>query len=298
MDRKYHSNKVTNKQPFNYGSFNGKNLVPKESMPQLQALARDRIKYLEAILNDCNVHMKKMPAGTLGSTKHGSKYQYYWNQPESADECSPVIRKYIKESEIDIAKSLAQKSYLKKLSATIKRELKLLYPLIKLDQTPLESIYDELPSFRKILVNPYAIPDSDYFKMWNEIPYEKNNIIEETVFLTNKNERVRSKSEVNIANMLDKYDIPYKYEVPMQLIRNETIYPDFLCLNKRTREQFIWEHFGMMDDIGYLRKNYAKLQDYELKGYMPGKKLIVTFETAKQPLDSRIIQATIKNYLL
>ena len=121
---------------------------------------------------------------------------------------------------------------------------------------------------------------------------------DETLFITNRNERVRSKIEVNIANMLDKYNVPYKYEYPMSLVKGETIYPDFLCLNVRTRKEIIWEHFGMMDDIGYLRKNYAKLQSYQLHGYMLGKNLITTFETSKQPLDSRIIKATIETYLM
>lgn len=297
MERK-NSTKKSNKNQHLVNNYFLCNLYrSKESLPELQTLAKGRIKYLERIVRDSEKRLHQVPKGTLGICKHGNKHQYYWNHSDD-NNSEQIKRTYIKESEIDIAKSLAQKSYLKKVSSTSKQELKLLYSLVKLDSTPIESIYEKLPDFRKRLITPYAIPDSDYVKAWIEEPYQGSSFQDDVVYLTNKNERVRSKIEVNIANMLDKYKVPYKYEYPMSLVKGETIYPDFLCLNVRTRQEIIWEHFGMMDDIGYLRKNYAKLQFYQLHEYMLGKNLIATFETSKQPLDSRIIKATIESYLL
>ena len=31
---------------------------------------------------------------------------------------------------------------------------------------------------------------------------------------------------------------------------------DFICLNLRTRQEFIWEHFGMMNDAEYASSAY------------------------------------------
>ncbi|SDA53741.1 hypothetical protein SAMN02910275_01085 [Butyrivibrio sp. INlla18] len=273
-------------------------VIVKESLEPIQSLIKERILFLERIVQDYESSFQHMPDGSLGVIKHGNRYQYYWKQPNHASSDNLPKRTYIKNSEISLASSLAQKSYLKQAYSLAKKELKLLYPLVDLDKAPLVSLYHSLPEFRQKLITPYAIPDNEFIDLWNNISYHKHDMYDETLFITNRNERVRSKIEVNIANMLDKYNVPYKYEYPMSLVKGETIYPDFLCLNVRTRKEIIWEHFGMMDDIGYLRKNYAKLQSYQLHGYMLGKNLITTFETSKQPLDSRIIKATIETYLM
>ena len=58
-----------------------------------------------------------------------------------------------------------------------------------------------------------------------------------TEYYTYKGERVRSKSEMIIANELFRNNIPYKYELPIELEnwnKKVTIYPDFTVLNKRT----------------------------------------------------------------
>ncbi|SHN58300.1 hypothetical protein SAMN02745247_01836 [Butyrivibrio hungatei DSM 14810] len=273
-------------------------VIVKESLEPIQSLIKERILFLERIVQDYESSFHHMPDGSLGVIKHGNRYQYYWKQPNHASSDNLPKRTYIKNSEISLASSLAQKSYLKQAYSLAKKEIKLLYPLVDLDKAPLVSLYHSLPEFRQKLITPYAIPDNEFIDLWNNVSYHKHDMYDETLFITNRNERVRSKIEVNIANMLDKYNVPYKYEYPMSLVKGETIYPDFLCLNVRTRKEIIWEHFGMMDDIGYLRKNYAKLQSYQLHGYMLGKNLITTFETSKQPLDSRIIKATIETYLM
>ena len=69
-------------------------------------------------------------------------------------------------------------------------------------------------------------------------------------------ERVRSKSEVIIADILKNNGIPYRYEYPVLINRN--IHPDFCCLNVRTRKEYFWEHFGKMDDIEYARQKLER----------------------------------------
>ena len=74
-----------------------------------------------------------------------------------------------------------------------------------------------------------------------------------------RGERVRSKSEILIANSLNEMNIQYRYEYPIR-ISNTTFYPDFYILNLRRRKEYIWEHFGRMDDIEYARNAIRKIR--------------------------------------
>lgn len=75
------------------------------------------------------------------------------------------------------------------------------------------------------------------------------------------------------------------------------LHPDFYCLNLRTRQEFAWEHFGMMDDPDYASRAAEKLRLYAENGFFPGKNLIITMETTKQQLSSKMLREVIKAYL-
>ena len=73
--------------------------------------------------------------------------------------------------------------------------------------------------------------------------------------------------------------------------------PIFLCLNLRTRQEFIWEHFGRMDDSDYSKKTAQKLRTYSENNIHPGKNLIITVEANGLPLSSMYIEEIIQTYL-
>ena len=75
-------------------------------------------------------------------------------------------------------------------------------------------------------------------------------------------------------------------------------FPDFTCLNLRTREEYLWEHFGMMDDPEYALNAMGKLDVYEKNGIFLGKRLIVSRETVENPLNVKRIQNLAEEYLL
>ncbi len=127
---------------------------------------------------------------------------------------------------------------------------------------------------------------------------ETMNIEEEQGFLTEGGEVVRSKSEKIIADKLHSMNIPYVYEVVVKLEGHGKVHPDFTVLNTRTREEFYWEHLGMMDLPEYSNKAIKKIDTYEKNGVFVGKKLLVTYETSFYPLNIRSIERTIKEYLL
>ena len=141
--------------------------------------------------------------------------------------------------------------------------------------------------------------DEDYAVIWKAEEYKGKDVEGVTTqFFTDNGERVRSKSEVLIANTLRKYKVPYKYEYPVRLKNGMIIYVDFLALNVHTREQFFWEHLGMMDHPEYAAKAIAKVEGYEETGIYQGKNLILTFETSGQPLKTKAIERMIQRYLL
>lgn len=112
---------------------------------------------------------------------------------------------------------------------------------------------------------------------------------------------MRSKSEVIIANALKSHDVPYRYEYPIVLeVADEDhreFYPNFYCLNLRTRQEYVWEHFGMMDDAEYAERAVQKMSLYSANGYFPGKNLIITMESKSAPLSSQEINRIINEYL-
>ena len=103
----------------------------------------------------------------------------------------------------------------------------------------------------------------------------------------------------------------YRYEYPLVIAREEggedsasvgdedycEFHPDFYCLNVRTRQEYAWEHLGMMDDESYAARAVEKLALYSANGYFPGKNLIITMETKKAQISSQEITRLINEYL-
>jgi hypothetical protein len=92
--------------------------------------------------------------------------------------------------------------------------------------------------------------------------------------------------------------IPYRYECPLWLDGNVRFYPDFTVLRMPAREEVYFEHFGMMDDIGYVEGMTYKLSTYEKNGIYLGVNLFVTYETEKTALNSKVLDGLIRNVFL
>ena len=162
-----------------------------------------------------------------------------------------------------------------------------------------EDIYENLPPARRALVTPILLPDDQFVKNWLAQQYEGLGFEEGAPeFYADSGLRVRSKSEIGIANKYGELQIPMLFERPLKLKGWKTVYPDFTLLNVRLRKEFIHEHLGKMDDPEYAEENVAKINAYEKNGYYPGKNLILTFETKGNPFDVRKIEDIAKQYLL
>ena len=270
----------------------------------LEPLLAARISEVSSLLEEKENELQNTPAGSLRISKSGKTIQYY-----QITKTSDTHGNYIAAKNYKLAKSLAQKDYDKKLIVTLKKELKFLkntlrsYKWLQKSTTSAAQIFAKLNKLRRPLISPACLPLKDFVELWKDVEYPRKPFAKDDYELfTSQNERVRSKSEIIIADTLHRLNIPYRYEFPLEIITEKgirrTFHPDFICLNLRTRQEFIWEHFGKMDDAEYAASAAQKLKLYEKNEIYPGKNLIISMETSTSPLSPKQIEKTAKQYLL
>ena len=246
--------------------------------------------YYDKIMTELKRIKKEVPDGVkLHSAKHGKTYQYYirWNGAKKG-------RKYICKEKIEEAKILAQVEYFEKLSGRLQKDIKSLEQLkAKWSGDPFGWVEENMSHGKYTLINPIYYNDSCYIQEWKEQIYEKKQFKEDSPELyTRQGLRVRSKSEVLIADMLDEMQIPFLYEKPLKL-GAWIIHPDFTLLDIKNRCEIYWEHFGMMDDMDYRNDAFIKIRKYEENGYYQCDRLIWTFETGRQPINTKVMRMMI-----
>lgn len=265
---------------------------------------REREIYIEKLIRRKEVALETAPPGYLRIKHKGNK-----------DYCDHVIKekgrvasqKYLQVGNADdmkLARSVAQKTYDEKVLARAEKEYEVLQKtLAYYDAGVPEDIYGEMPKARQQLITPIRMTDSEYANQWQKKQYAKKKIKEGAqVFETKRGEKVRSKSEVFIADELYYRGIPYRYEYPVELTNHVTgekytVHPDFMVLAMKSRKVYLWEHFGKMDDSDYVSDNMAKLIDYEMAGYHLGESLILTYETMRDPLTPARVVRTITHHI-
>ncbi len=254
-----------------------------------------RIQLLEKVIETVDKSLARAPHGYLRSSKQDGHY-YYYSIQEGSDSYS-----YIPVKEIKKAKLLAQKEYyliVKKLACNERAFLTShcsSYPIKQF-----ESAVSELSLGKQALVDPLWLSDEEYVAKWKSKKYEKNPFKEDdiTEYYTCQGERVRSKSEIMIANTLKQFGVPYYYEFPLNVPDLGLIHPDFRVLNLRLRQEFFWEHEGRMGKEDYYEKAVHRITAMEKIGYYPGQNLILTFESSHYPLSQLNIEENIRRYLL
>jgi len=263
-------------------------------MEEIKKMLEAREKELLRLKREKEKALKNVPGGTLRICDYGNRTQYYHRK--NAKDSSGV---YIPEKDRELACKLAQKEYDSKVLKAIEKELIAMKKYLR-NSPPktAECIYETLHKERRKLIIPIKETDEQYIQMWEAIQYEGKWMDESLPeYYTAKGERVRSKSELIIADLLNREAIPYRYECPIYVKEFGVVYPDFTVLNVRTHEEYYWEHLGMMDDLAYVEKSLQKIWTYEQNEIYPGDKLLITHETRKNPLNQKQIMSIIDHYL-
>jgi len=261
---------------------------------ELISILQQRKTLLEHTINEKQKALRDSLPGKLRISQNSGRIQYYHRlDPKNSN------GSYIRESNQNIAIALAQKMYDEKVIKAAQNELNKLVSLLSCyDNNDMESVYTKLSEQRQRLIHPIVLSDEQYAEQWKAVSYNKKGFTAKSPeYYTVNKERVRSKSELIIANTLHYMDIPYRYEYPIELIGIGVIHPDYTVLNKRLRKEYYWEHFGMMDDPEYAQKAFSKISCYEKNGYYPGERLIMTYETKNNPLQTQLIEDKILHYL-
>ena len=274
---------------------NNLELFPPDGLQQHMQAQSEKI--FDTIIR-LRARLAKSPPGRLRTAIRGNKPRFYHvTDPKKANGL------YIPRSEEALAARLAQKEYDTAAVAELERQLEMLNRLImNYNPLALDDTFANLSDCRRQLVTPVRLTDAEYAKRWLAVPFKGKSFSDGLPeYATARGETVRSKSEVIIADTLLRMGIPYRYEFPLKLKmpqeKSAMFFPDFTCLNLRTREEILWEHFGMMDTPDYVHNAMEKLDIYERNGIFPGKRLIISRETAEKPLNVKTIQNLVEEYL-
>lgn len=263
-------------------------------MDELQHLLIARIEELNRVMEQAEAFLEKAPEGTLRIAQKNGTVQYY-HRTDKRD----TKGKYIRKSQEELIRALAQKEYEKKvLAQACMEKCGLEQTLKKYHPEKIMEMYEKLSQPRKELVIPRVLPDEEYIAWWKSAEYPSRfQKREEDAIYTENGEAVRSKSEKIFADKFKMMDIPYHYEKPLMLKGYGTVYPDFVVLNKRTRKEYCWEHFGMMDNPEYAEMAIKKIETMAKNGFYQGKNLILTYETSVHPLNMKVVELLIKEHL-
>lgn len=234
--------------------------------------------------------IKQLPAGLIRIRYRNGKPYYYYYVKGSKE-------KFLTKKDANLLNQLLQKSYLKKVLKALKIELAALQKMQQIyPETLPEEIYGNLPDARKLGVEPIIPGDGPDVRQWLNEPYVRKSFKKGApVFKTLKGDRVRSKSEMIIADRLYVNGIPYKYECPLK-VGGKIIHPDFSIIRMSDHKIIYHEHCGKMDDKEYFNDLVDRINLYNQSGILQGNRLTFTFETSDTPFDARVIDRLINEY--
>lgn len=243
--------------------------------------------------------LSKRKRGTpeqLGSicarTVRGSS-QYFYRAP--GEEKS----RYVSKGEAFKLKACAQADYDNRTEKDLIRQKKAIELFLKhYDKNGINATYYRLCAGRKELVTPLRKTDEMIIEEWfTKNPGNQNSFPKDICYRTERGDTVRSKSELIIADMLFRNNVPYQYEPKLFFADGRSVCPDFIALNVRKRKTVYWEHLGLLTEEDYAKRNFEKLNYYENNGVIIGDNLIITMETEAQPLDIAMIMKKIQLFL-
>ena len=186
-------------------------LSPEVLTPQIE----HRILELEESILKLQKSLKKAPEGSLWVHKKGTYTQYgiYQNKNDKGK------LKYLSVKEKKLIQELQQKSYNEKILFVLKKQVSCLrktFSLLK-EESP-EVVFNHLSEEKQKLTIPVILSNEEYAKQWQSKKYEAPGFSENAhVFLTQSGLRVRSKSEIIIADLLQQKKVPFLYESPLEL---------------------------------------------------------------------------------
>ena len=274
-------------------------------MKKIETILNEEKCQLEKVVKEARKRLITAPKGRLRIAKKRKGVEYYYKSdlkdedtmgPDGSVKKKNNNGRYVKKSEMKFVRELAQRDYDEQLVGRGEARIKAIEKFLeKYNTTDLRDLYRKINSYRRELIHADIISDEEYIKRWQEVEYKGKAFDDEVKeIITEKGERVRSKSEKIIADKLYAMGIAYRYEYPLLLDGNIMVYPDFTILKMPEREEIYLEHFGMLDDARYVENVIYKLNSYERNRICLGVNLFVTYETSKKPINVKALDLLIR----
>ena len=262
-------------------------------MVTIEMQLKKELNQLKKILEEAKKRIKNAPEGNLRISKKKNTVEFYYKNGNENN----GRQRYMRKKEEKLIKGLAQRDYDTSIIKNTEERIKAIETFLeKYQRTSLKEVYQKTNQYRRELIDPFVVSDDEYIRRWKSVEYKGKGFLEDAVeIITENGERVRSKSEKIIADKLYALGVPYRYEYPLVLDGNMKIYPDFTILKMPEREEVYLEHFGLMDDEGYVEKVMWKLNTYERNGIYLGVNLFITYETGRNPLNTKMLDRIIKS---
>ena len=260
----------------------------------LKELLEAELVRLEEIITIAKMHMNNAPEGTLRLSQSNKYLQFYHCTDENK------LGKYITKGNDELVQKLAQKSYDERILRLAEKRLNQIKKLSKdYDDDKIEQIFLKEHKERQRFIQPIEPTWEQKLSEWKAKEYQGKGFGDGMpMIVTERGERVRSKSEKIMADYFCRNGIEYKYECPIYLKGMGMVYPDFTFLSKKMGKEIYWEHNGMVDEPMYARNMVRKIDAYENNGIFPGERLILTYETEQSVLNTGKIEQMVKKYLV
>ena len=257
----------------------------------IKRIAERELRQNIADREKCLQRLSELPEGTLRIEKRNGK-AYYRMRAGGKDA-------YLRISDKDIVEMLKERKRLETVLKVVDGNIKALQALrdsyLPYSASQLEKLLPE--SYRRAPASSAdAAGSCSSPEEWERGPYKRKAWsvnYKMPGHVTLKGDRVRSKSELIIANMLQTMKIPYHYEEEM-VIGGITVAPDFHIYVRSESRFVILEHFGRMFDAGYQAEYGRKVGLYISNGYMPGRDLFMTYDDKDGNLDTQRIEELIE----
>ena len=218
------------------------------------SMAADAVKAFEASeeFKYMKGHLKNKKETRVHGTKVYVSVGVYFVQVDYANGVRKERPKYVKKAEVE---SMRRKLADKLKNRRKYRELK------KKEQACLAKLERIFGGAKEILAEIIKHRDTR-----EEFREEGKKVV------TMLGEKVRSKCEGIVANMLCSFGIPYVYEATIKVNKWEKVHPDFTLFLHGKR--VLLEYLGMADDEQYMDNWIEKEVQYNQIGYVQGKNLV------------------------
>lgn len=244
------------------------------------------MKRIEEEIRECKSYLAIAPAGKLYVAKNGKYNNWYVKKNGEI--------KYLSKEERNIAEKLAYKNYYEHILKEKEKE-KMIINKFVIDMSKLlnkEDFFSKYAGIAELMNSEYEGED----EFFSKYKYDEKYRPEGRKVNTTLGFATRSKTERTIANRLRIKNIKYVYE-PKLIINNYYYHPDFVIKHPISEEIIIWEHLGRIDNKEYFEKQWERIWNYIAAGFIPGKNLIITFESSDYPLGEELIDRMIEIYL-